>query len=107
MVINSSTADAAITCITREKQSNVFTPFLTQNIKVQCVYLCVGHIHPCGVEPVFDLLSVVDLQQVITPKLHLCQLLVVFKEIHWECHLTGSPGGLKYNHYIQISSPKF
>lgn len=51
-------------------------------------YLCVGHIHSSGIESVFDLLSIVDLQQVITPKLHFCQLLVVFKKIHWECHLT-------------------
>lgn len=63
-----------------------------QHYFIKCAYLCVGHIHPSGVEPVFDLLSVVDLQQVIATKLHLCQLLVVFKEVHREGHLTGGPG---------------
>lgn len=56
-------------------------------------YLCVCHIHPSGVESVFDLLSIVHLQQVITPKLYLSQLLVVFKKVHWERHLTGCSGG--------------
>lgn len=56
-------------------------------------YLCVGHIHPSGIKPVFDLLSIVDLEQVIASKLHLCQLLVVLKEVYWECHLTRGPGG--------------
>lgn len=55
-------------------------------------YLCVCHIHPSGVESVFDLLSIVHLQQVITPKLNLGQLLVVFEKVHWECHLTGRSG---------------
>lgn len=60
---------------------------------LKCPYLCVGNIHPSGVEPVFDLLSIVDLQQIIASKLNLCHLLVVFKEVHWECHLTRSSGG--------------
>lgn len=60
---------------------------------LKCPYLCVGDIHPSRVEPVFDLLSIVNLQQVIAPKLHLRQLLVVLKEVHWECDLTGCSGG--------------
>lgn len=58
-----------------------------------CSYLRVGHVHPCGVEPVFDLLPVVNLQQVVASKLHLGQLLVVLKEIHGEGELAGGPGG--------------
>lgn len=53
------------------------------------VYLGVGHIHPRGVEAVFDLLPVIDLQQVIASKLHFCELLIVFEEIHRKCHLAG------------------
>lgn len=75
--------------------SLLYETFFPQHriIRFKRAYLCVGHIHPCRVESVFDLLPIVDLQQVIAPKLHLCQLLVVFKEVHWEGHLTGGPGG--------------
>lgn len=55
-------------------------------------YLGVGYIHPSGVEPVFDLLAIVNLQQVIAPKLHVCQLLIVLKEVDGESHEAGSPG---------------
>lgn len=62
---------------------------------LKCSYLCVCHIHPCRIEPVFDLLSIVDLQQVVAPKLHFCQLLIVFKKVYREGDLAGSPGGFK------------
>lgn len=74
----------------------------------KCPYLGVCHIHPSGIEPVFDLLSIVDLQQIIAPKLHLRQLLVVFKEVHWECYLTGGPGSwkssrtFKFGHFFHV-----
>jgi len=53
------------------------------------IYLCVGHIHASGIEPVLYLLSIVNLQQVIASKLHICELLVVFKEVNREVHLAG------------------
>lgn len=39
----------------------------------------------------FDLLAIVDLQQVVPTVLNLRQLLVVLKEIHWERHLARGP----------------
>ena len=53
------------------------------------IYLCVGHIHASGIEPVLYLLGIVNLQQVIASKLHICELLVVFKEVNREVHLAG------------------
>lgn len=53
------------------------------------IYLCVGHIHASGIESVLYLLSIVNLQQVIASKLHICELLVVFKEVNREVHLAG------------------
>lgn len=38
------------------------------------------------------LLCIVDLQEVITTKLHICQLLVVFKKVDGEGHLAGCAG---------------
>lgn len=35
------------------------------------------------------LLSIVNLQQVIASKLHICELLVVFEEVNREVHLAG------------------
>lgn len=56
-------------------------------------YLGVGHVHAGGVETVLDLLGIVDLQEVVAPKLHVCQLLVVFKEVDGEVHLGGAARG--------------
>lgn len=40
-----------------------------------------------------DLLGVVDLQEVVAPKLHVRQLLVVFEEVNGEVHLGGAARG--------------
>lgn len=52
-------------------------------------HLCVGHVHARGIEPVLYLLGIVHLQQVIASKLHVCELLVVLKEVNGEVHLAG------------------
>lgn len=53
------------------------------------IYLRVGHIHASGIESVLYLLNVVNLEQVIASKLHVCELLVVFEEVNREVHLAG------------------
>lgn len=55
-------------------------------------HLGVGHIHASGIQPVFYLLCIVDLQEVITTELHVCQLLVMFKEVNRESHLARWAG---------------
>lgn len=52
-------------------------------------HLCVGHVHARGIEPVLYLLGIVHLQQVIASELHICELLVVLKEVNGEVHLAG------------------
>lgn len=53
------------------------------------IYLCVGHIHASGIEPVLYLLSVVNLQQVVASELYISELLVMFKEVNGEVHLAA------------------
>lgn len=60
-----------------------------QNPAGRSPHLGVGHIHASGIQPVLYLLCIVDLQEVITTKLHICQLLVVLKEVDGEGHLAG------------------
>lgn len=68
-------------------------PFTQGLIPVQChSHLGVGHIHAGGIQPVFYLLCIIDLQEVITTKLHICQLLVVFKKVNGESHLARCAG---------------
>lgn len=55
-------------------------------------HLGVSHVHASGVQPVLYLLCIVDLQEVITTKFHVCQLLVVLKEVDGEGHLAGCAG---------------
>lgn len=55
-------------------------------------HLGVSHIHASGVQSMLDLLSIVDLQEVVASKLDICQLLVVLKEVDGEVHLGGGAG---------------
>lgn len=69
-------------------------------------HLGVGHIHASGIQPVLYLLCIVDLQKVITTKLHICQLLVVFKEVNGEGHLAGCAGCCGEQHRLPESTDK-
>ena len=63
-------------------------------------HLGVGHVHASGIQPVLYLLCIVDLQEVLTTKLHICQLLVVLKEVYGEGHLAGRAGRCGEQHQI-------
>lgn len=66
-------------------------------------HLGVGHIHASGIQPVLYLLCIVDLQEIITTKLHICQLLVVLKEVNGEGHLARCAGCCGEQHRIAES----
>lgn len=42
----------------------------------------------CCIQPVLDLLSIVDLQKVIASKFYVVKKSAVLKEVYWECHCT-------------------
>lgn len=70
-------------------------------------HLGVGHIHAGGIQPVLYLLCIIDLQEVITTKLHICQLLVVFKEVNGEGHLARRARCCGEQHQIAESVGKW
>jgi len=66
---------AAVGCWASYIMASKHTSGLFPPLSKLDAYLGVGHVHPGGVEPVFDLLPVVHLQQVVAAELHLRQLL--------------------------------
>lgn len=42
----------------------------------------------CCIQPILDLLSIVDLQKVIASKFYVVKKSAVLKEVYWECHCT-------------------